>query len=289
MGKIVDLYKNNKTVFSCEIYPPKKEEEFNNIHEKLTRLAEIGPDFVSVTYGAGGSNAGKAIDIADFAKNKAKLEVLSHITSVGFNKEKLLEGLKKFNEIGIENVLVLRGDRPKTMTDEEYNSRDFQHANEMAEFIRNNGLDFSIAGACYPHKHPEAVSEDDDIRNTKKKVTSGCEFLISQLFFDNDYFLRLQENLRKLDVNVPISAGIMPITSAKQLGTTVTLSGTTVPEKLSDLISKHGDNPEEMRKYGIEYAIRQSEDLIKRGVDGIHLYIMNKPELAREIFQALGH
>ncbi len=287
MASIRDLYKSKKVVMSCEIYPPKKEEEFLNIHSKLDRLAEISPDYISITYGAGGSNAGKAIEIADYAKNSAKLEVVSHITSVGFSKNELEAGLAKFKDIGVGNVLVLRGDRPKQMTDEQYYARDFQHANEMAKFIKDNKMDFTIVGACYPHRHPESLTDEEDVINTKLKVDCGCEVLISQLFFENEYFLRLKDKLYDLGVEVPISAGIMPITSARQLGTTVTLSGTTVPEELSSLISKYGDNPTEMRKYGIEYAINQAKDLIKRGADGIHLYIMNKPELAEEIFTAI--
>ncbi len=287
MGSIKELYNRGKTVLSCEIYPPKKEDEFANIYAKLERLSEIKPDFVSVTYGAGGSNAGKAVEIADYAKNKAGLEVVSHITSVGFSKEKLIEGLDKFKEIGIDNILVLRGDRPKAMTDEQFNSRDFLHASDMAAFIREKGMDFTLLGACYPHKHPEAVTEEEDVLNTKIKVESGCDVLISQLFFENEYFYRLKDKLYGLGVKAPISAGIMPVTSAKQLGTTVTLSGTTVPEELSSIISKHGDNPEEMRKYGIDYAIRQAMDLKEKGVEGIHFYIMNKPELAKELIDAV--
>ncbi|WP_049945118.1 methylenetetrahydrofolate reductase [Butyrivibrio sp. AC2005] len=287
MSSIKELYNKGKTVLSCEIYPPKKEDEFANIYSKLDRLAEIKPDFVSVTYGAGGSNAGKAVEIADYAKNKAELEVVSHITSVGFSREKLTQGLDRFKQIGIDNILVLRGDRPKAMTDEQFNSRDFLHASDMAHFIREKGMDFTLLGACYPHKHPEALNEDEDVKNTKVKVQCGCDVLISQLFFENEYFYRLKDKLYALGVKTPISAGIMPVTSAKQLGTTVTLSGTTVPEELSSIISKHGDNPEEMRKYGIEYAIKQALDLKNKGVDGLHFYIMNKPELAKELMDAV--
>lgn len=286
MASIANLYED-KTVYSCEIFPPKKEEDFLGIREKLDKLSQISPDFISITYGAGGSNAGKAIEIADYAKNSAKLEVLSHITSVGFDKAKLLDGLTRFKQIGVDNVLVLRGDRPKNMSDEEYNSRDFAHANEMAQFIKDRALDFTIAGACYPHRHPESESDEIDAKNTKLKADCGCSFLISQLFFENDYFFRLKDRLLNMGVTIPISAGIMSITSAKQLGTTVTLSGTTVPEDLSSIISKYGDNPDEMRKYGIDYAIKQAEDLIKRGAEGVHLYIMNKPELAEEILTAI--
>jgi methylenetetrahydrofolate reductase (NADPH) len=287
MGSILDKYQPGKTVLSCEIFPPKKEEEFLNIQSKLDKISEIGPDFISITYGAGGSNAGKAVEIANYAKNSAKLEVVSHITSVGFTKEKLDAGLAKFKEIGIDNVLVLRGDRPKAMTDEEFAQRDFLHASDMAQYIKLAGMDFTMVGACYPHRHPEAASDEIDVMNTKIKVDCGCQVLISQLFFDNSYFLRLIDKLHDLGVKAPVSAGIMPITSAKQLGTTVTLSGTTVPEELSSIISKYGENPAEMRKYGVDYAIRQALDLKERGVDGIHLYIMNKPELAEEMFAAL--
>ncbi|WP_044914523.1 methylenetetrahydrofolate reductase [Butyrivibrio sp. WCE2006] len=287
MGSVRKLYNEGKQVLSCEIYPPKKEDEFVNIYSKLDSLASLNLDFVSVTYGAGGSNAGKAVEIADYAKNKAGLEVVSHITSVGFTKEKLEEGLDKFKAIGIDNILVLRGDRPKIMTDDEFNSRDFIHASDMAKFIKDKGMDFTLLGACYPHKHPEAISEEDDVRNTKIKVENGCEVLISQLFFDNEYFRRLREKLLKIGVTVPISAGIMPITSAKQLGTTVTLSGTTVPEELSEIIAKYGDKPEEMKKYGIDYAIRQALELKQEGVDGLHFYIMNKPDLAEAMINAV--
>ncbi|WP_035795037.1 methylenetetrahydrofolate reductase [Butyrivibrio sp. WCD3002] len=287
MGSILDKFEAGKTVLSCEIFPPKKEEEFLGIQSKLDKISEIGPDFISITYGAGGSNAGKAVEIANYAKNSAKLEVVSHITSVGFTKEKLDEGLAKFKEIGIDNVLVLRGDRPKNMTDEEFNSRDFLHASDMAQYIRSAGMDFTMVGACYPHRHPESATDEIDVMNTKIKVDCGCQLLISQLFFDNSYFLRLVDKLHDLGVKVPISAGIMPITSAKQLGTTVTLSGTTVPEELSSIISKYGDDPAQMRKYGVDYAIKQAMELKERGVDGIHLYIMNKPELAEEMFAAL--
>ncbi|WP_029324550.1 methylenetetrahydrofolate reductase [Butyrivibrio sp. AE3004] len=287
MGSVRSLYKKGTTVLSCEIYPPKKEDEFKNIYAKLDKLAAINVDFVSVTYGAGGSNAGKAIEIADYAKNKAGLEVVSHITSVGFTKEKLEDGLNRFKDIGIDNILVLRGDRPKMMTDEEFNARDFSHASDMAEFIREKGMEFTLLGACYPHKHPEAPSDEADIYNTKKKVDSGCDVLISQLFFENEYFYRLQDKLYDLGINAPISAGIMPVTSAKQLGTTVTLSGTTVPEELSSIIAKYGDKPEEMRKYGIDYAIRQALELKERGADGIHFYIMNKPDLAEILLKEM--
>ena len=287
MSSIRNLYDGKKPVFSCEIYPPKKEAEFTDINNKLEELKKISPDFISVTYGAGGSNAGKAVEIASYAKTSWSMEVLSHITSVGFNRKLLEEGLNSFRKCGIENVLALRGDRPAAMTDEEYARRDFLHASDMAAFIKNNYPDFTIAGACYPEKHFESPDLETDTDNLRIKADSGCSFFISQLFFDNDAFLRMLERMKKRNIDIPVSAGIMPITSAKMLGNTVTLSGTSVPKALSDIIARYGEDAEGMKEAGIDYAIKQSQDLLREGVDGIHLYIMNKPALAKRIFESI--
>ncbi len=285
MASIREKYDSKKTVFSCEVFPPKKDQPIEPTMEKLKDFKDINCDFLSVTYGAGGSNAGHAVEIASFIKKDVGVDVLSHITSVGFSKSKLDEGLKVFRENGIENVLALRGDRPKTMTDEEYESRDFFHASDMAEYISSSCPDFTIAGACYPDKHFEAKDYDEDIANLKKKTDSGCSFLISQLFFDNSRFYKMKELMDRAGIKAPVSAGIMPVTSAKMLGTTVTLSGTSVPKSLSDIIAKYGENDEDMKKAGIEYAIDQIKDLLSSGVpDGIHLYVMNRPFIARTIF-----
>ncbi len=287
MSSIRDIYTGRRPVFSCEIYPPKKEAEFTDINNKLAELKTLSPDFISVTYGAGGSNAGKAVEIASYAKNSCGLEVLSHITSVGFDRKKLEEGLLAFRKNNIDNVLALRGDRPKTMTDDEFDRRDFIHASDMASFIKEKYPDFTVAGACYPEKHFEAADLEEDADNLKIKADSGCSFFISQLFFDNDAFLSLLDRMRKRKIDIPVSAGIMPITSAKMLGSTVTLSGTSVPKALSDIIAKYGEDPEGMKEAGINYAIEQAQALLEEGVDGIHLYIMNKPKLAKQIFESI--
>ena len=287
MASIKDKYLKGRTVFSCEVFPPKKDKPIEPTIEKLKDFKDIAPDFLSVTYGAGGSNAGHAVGIASFIRKDVGVDVLSHITSVGFSREKLDAGLRTFRENNIENVLALRGDRPQAMTDDVYNSRDFIHASDMAEYIRANYPEFTVAGACYPDKHFEAASYEEDVANLKKKVESGCSFLISQLFFDNDKFYGMHQMLKDSGIDVPVSAGIMPITSSKMLGTTVTLSGTSVPKSLSDLIARYGENDDDMRKAGIEFAIAQAKDLISHGVDGIHLYVMNKPEVAREIFSEI--
>ena len=287
MSSIREKYNTGRTVFSCEVFPPKKDQPIEPAMEKIKDFKDIAPDFLSVTYGAGGSNAGHAVEIASFIKRDVGVEVLSHITSVGFSRSKLDEGLNIFSENGIENVLALRGDRPRAMTDEEYDSRDFYHASDMAGFIKDKHPDFTVAGACYPDKHFEAADYYEDIANLKKKVDNGCSFLISQLFFDNDKFYLMQELMKKKGIEAPVSAGIMPVTNARMLGTTVTLSGTSVPKSLSDIIAKYGENDQDMKKAGIEYAISQIRGLLSHGADGIHLYVMNKPEVARTVFNAV--
>ena len=282
---IKNLFSQKKLILSCEVYPPKKEADFNKIFNVLDDIAAESPDFISVTYGAGGSNVGKNVEIAAYIK-KLGIESLAHITCIGYSRENIDEGLDKLKEVGVDNVLALRGDVPKDMTEEQFKSRDFTHASDMVAYIKERG-GFGIAGACYPEKHFEAPDSTTDLMNLKKKVSAGCDFLISQLFFDNSYFYRLVENASKIGINIPIDAGIMPITSAKQLGTTVTLSGTSIPKELSDIIAKYGENPEDMKKAGIDFCIRQAIDLADHDVHGIHVYAMNKPELVREVFAAV--
>ncbi|MCR5627853.1 MAG: methylenetetrahydrofolate reductase [Lachnospiraceae bacterium] len=283
---ISKLYKNKDIVYSCEVFPPKKDDEFNKIFACLDSLGELGLDFISVTYGAGGSNAVKNVDIASYIKNKLNIEALAHMTCVGFKKEQLISGIKALEDAGVTSVLALRGDRPKAMTDEEFNSREFEYASDMIKFIKSISS-METAGACYPEKHFEAISTKADIDALKIKVESGCDFLISQLFLDNDRFYELLEKTEKLGIDVPISAGIMPITSAKQLGTTVSLSGTSIPKLFSDIVAKYSENPEDMYKAGVDYAIRQALDLKAHGVRGIHGYVMNKPTLAKDFMGAV--
>ena len=194
---------------------------------------------------------------------------------------------KTFTDNDIENVLALRGDRPRTMTDEEYNSRDFFHASDMAEYIRKSYPSFTVAGACYPDKHFEARDYAEDIANLKKKVECGCSFLISQLFFDNEIFYRFMERSQIAGINVPIEAGIMPVTNANQIQRMVDMCGASLPRKFSKMIQKYGSNPVAMRDAGIAYAVSQIVDLIANGVDGIHLYTMNNPYVATEIYKSI--
>lgn len=276
----------NKRNISFEVFPPKKDGEFESAFETLDALGKLKPDFISVTYGAGGSRSGKTVEIASYIQNNLGIDAVAHMTCVGSKREDLLQVYRALKERGVQNVLALRGDRPKDMTDEQFHSRDFEHASDMMIFLKEN-TNLHFCGACYPEKHFEAFSMEADLNNLKKKQEAGAEFFISQLFFDNDYYYSFLEKAARKGITVPICAGIMPITSAKQIGTTVTLSGSSVPKQLSDLFAAYGDNPEEMRRAGIDYAIRQIRDLQENGVNDIHIYTMNKPKMAKEIMDAI--
>lgn len=276
----------NKYSVSFEVFPPKKDGEFEAAFETLDELGKLSPDFISVTYGAGGSRSGKTIEIASYIQNKLGIDAMAHMTCVGSKRENILEVAHALKEHNVKYVLALRGDRPRDMTDEQFASRDFAHASDMMDFLRAN-TDLKLAGACYPEKHFESFSMESDLNNLKKKQDAGAQFFVSQLFFDNDYYYSFLEKAAKKGIHIPICAGIMPITSAKQIGTTISLSGSSVPKALSDIIATYGDNPEDMRKAGIDYAIRQIRDLQENGVKDVHIYTMNKPKMAAEIMGAI--
>ena len=274
--------KPDRSGLSFEIFPPKKEEEFDNIFSFLKETAKLHPDFISCTYGAGGSRAGKTIEIASYIQKELKIDAIAHITCVGFTREDLERNCTALQEAGVNHVLALRGDRPKDMADEQFNKREFFYATDLVRHLKSHTA-LQIAGACYPEKHFEAPDMDTDLRHLKEKVEAGATSLITQMFFDNTYFYRFMDKVRSLGIEVPVHAGIMPITTAGQLGTTVSLSGSSVPKELADLIATYGENKEDMRKAGIDFAVRQIRDLKEHGVDGIHLYSMNKLKTTTEI------
>lgn len=279
---ISDLLTGKRNTLSFEVFPPKKDDEFQAVYSTLDALAKLNPDFISCTYGAGGSKSKKTIEVASYIQNQLKIDAIAHITCVGFKQKDLKENYEALKKEGIRYVLALRGDRPQAMTDEQYNGREFEHASDMIHYLKTN-TDLQIAGACYPEKHFEADTIENDLKHLKEKVDAGADFLISQLFFDNDVFYRFQERVAAAGITVPVCAGIMPVTTSKQLGTTVTLSGSSIPKELSDLIANYGDSPEDMRKAGIDYAIRQIRAIKEHGTDGIHIYTMNRPKMAAEI------
>ncbi|MDE7252664.1 MAG: methylenetetrahydrofolate reductase [NAD(P)H] [Acetatifactor sp.] len=271
---------------SFEVFPPKKDDEFDSAKEVLNKLSALNPAFISVTYGAGGSRSKKTIDIASYIQNDLHIPALAHMTCVGSKKEDLLKNYEAMKEANISKVLALRGDRPKDMTDEQYESRDFAHACDMIAFLKEH-TDLQIAGACYPEKHPESFSLEADLQYLKRKQDAGAEFFITQMFFDNDFFYTFRDRALQKGITLPIHAGIMPITTVNQIGTTISLSGSSVPKALADIIAKYGDDAGDMHKAGIDYCIRQILDLKQIGVDGIHIYSMNKPKTTAEIVDAI--
>lgn len=275
-----------RQILSLEVFPPKKDDEFESAYGILNQMAQLDPAFISVTYGAGGSRSKKTIDIASYIQNTLHIPALAHMTCVGSRKEDLLAISEELKKVNVTKALALRGDRPRDMSDEQYNARDFAHASDMIAFLKDH-TDLQIAGACYPEKHPESFSLEADLQYLKMKQDAGAEFFISQMFFDNDYFYTFRNRALQKGITLPIHAGIMPITSSRQLGTTVSLSGSSIPKALADLFAKYGDDPEDMKKAGIDYCIRQILDLKQIGVDGIHLYSMNRPKTTAEIVEAI--
>lgn len=279
-----DIYRQKKTVLSFEVFPPKKNEEIYNIYKTLDTLKTLSPDFISVTYGAGGSNSKKTATIAAYIKNICDIEPIAHMTAVAMTEEFLNQFITELNEKGVHNVLALRGDKPRDMSDEDFANRKFLYAEDIIHILRNKS-NLCIAAACYPEIHPESVSRETDLHYLKQKVDSGVDFLITQMFFNNQKFYEFRELVAKEGIHVPISAGIMPITSAKQLGTSVSLSGTSVPHELSNMVARYADSPADLRKAGTEYAAKQIEDLVRNDVEGIHIYTMNKAETAIDILK----
>ena len=280
-----DMFEQKRTL-SFEVFPPKKEGEFRAAFDVLNALAKLEPDFISVTYGAGGSRSGKTVEIASYIQNTLEIDAVAHMTCVGSKKEDLLAVSGALTRNNVNYVLALRGDRPRDMSDEQYLSRDFAYASDMMQFLKEHPP-LQLVGACYPEKHYECFSMESDLNHLLKKQEAGAEFFISQLFFDNDFYYSFLEKADKKGITVPVCAGIMPVTTAKQLGTTISLSGSSVPKPLSDLIARYGDSREDMRRAGIDYCIRQIRDLQENGVNNIHLYTMNKPKMAGEIVESI--
>ena len=284
---IDNKYTGERIEFSCEVFPPKRNDEMYDIFQTLDDISVLKPDYISVTYGAGGSNSKKTAKIAAYIQHICEVESLAHMTAVGMEPDTLAGLLDELERKGVKRILALRGDRPRTMTEEEYQNRYYKYASDIIPEIKKHG-DFKLYAACYPEKHPESPDMNSDIRYLKAKVDLGIEELITQMFFDNEKFYDFMEAIDKAGINAPVHAGLMPITKANQLGTSVSLSGSSVPAKLSNLIAKYSDDPEGMRKAGIEYAVEQIDDLMKHGVKGIHLYSMNKADVTKEIYEAIA-
>lgn len=280
---ISDILKEKELICSLEVFPPKKTDDVQLVYDAIDEMKGCKPDFISVTYGAGGGTSKETLAIASYIKNNCHIESLAHLTCVTLTREKLAEYTGIMKENGLRNILVLRGDKPRDISQEQFDSRYYKHASDLAEDIEDG---FFIAGACYPEKHPDAVSLEEDIENLKKKIDAGVSMLTSQMFFDNEKFYRFTDMVEKAGINVPVLAGIMPITTANQIKTMIELSSAEAPDELLKRIEKYRDNPADLKKAGVEYAVMQKLDLIKHGVRGVHLYAMNKPDIVKTFFAA---
>ncbi len=273
----------DRTVFSFEVFPPKKTSPIDTIYKTLDGLKDLKPDFISVTYGAGGNTADSSTcDIASIIKNKYNIEALAHLTCVNSSMDDIDIILKQLKENNIENVLALRGD----INPDNPPKDDFRYASELISYIKEKG-GFNLSGACYPEIHLEAKDMITDILNLKKKVDAGASHLISQLFFDNNAFYSFVEKAKIAGINIPIEAGIMPVVNKNQIERMVSLCGASLPAKFSKIMQRFEHNPEALRDAGIAYAVDQIVDLVSNGVDGIHLYTMNNPYIAKKISESV--
>lgn len=284
--RIPDLYDEKKPVFSLEIFPPKRRSNLESIYDTVAELSQCAPDFISVTYGAGGNIADNSTcEIASKIKKQYGIETVAHLTCVNSTRADVQEMISRFRDADIENVMALRGD----IVPGEEIEREFEHANELAiEIQRKCNDNLEILGACYPEGHYESESIESDIQNLKYKIGAGVRVLITQLFFDNSAFYEFLDLARSAGITVPISAGIMPIVKASQIEKTVQLSGASLPHEFTAMIGRYEHDPEGLYQAGIDYAVRQIRDLIDHGVDGIHLYTMNDPNVALQVHEAIS-
>lgn len=281
---IQELFKDKKVVFSFEIFPPKPTSSIDTVYSTIEALSGLRPDFISVTYGAGGStNDNRTCELSSLIKNKYGIEALAHLTCISSGKDVIDGILGKLEESGVENVLALRGDIPK----DDLTRGDFNNAYELIEYIKSKS-DFGISAACYPEGHVESRNLEQDIEALKRKVEAGAVHSISQLFFDNNYFYNFLNRVEQKGIDIPIQAGIMPITNTKQIKRVVSLCGATLPSKFIKIMDKYEDDLDALRDAGIAYALDQIIDLISTGVRGIHLYTMNNPYVAKKITEGVS-
>ena len=278
--KISDILKSKDVTLSYEVFPPKKNMPFEPILAAVDRLCESKPDFMSVTYGAGGGTGHNTIKIADHVQNHRGVTSLAHLTCISSSKEQIEKTIDRIKECGIENILALRGDIPPDFDNDAVG--DFRYASDLVKAIKERG-DFCVGAACYPEGHVECLHKEDDITYLKEKVDSGVDFLTTQMFFDNNILYNFLYRIRERGITVPVIAGIMPVTSGRQIDRICQLSGTYLPARFKAIVDKFGDRPEAMKQAGIAYATEQIIDLIANGVRGIHIYTMNKPDVAESI------
>ncbi|MBQ8649397.1 MAG: methylenetetrahydrofolate reductase [Clostridia bacterium] len=286
--KIRDILKSEKMSMSFEVFPPKTDSAFESVKTATEEIATLLPSFMSVTYGAGGGTSKYTLDIAKDIKQKHGVPTLAHLTCVSSTRQTVKQRIKDMHEAGIENVMALRGDLTPELEKSNRGDWDYRYATDLIYELKNSGYDFCIGGACYPEIHPESANQKEDIKHLKEKVDAGCEFLTTQMFFDNNLLYNFLYKIREAGITVPIVPGIMPITNANQVERAIKLSGSHMPQRFKSLVDKFGSNPEAMKQAGIAYATDQIIDLYANNITNVHVYSMNKPDIARRITENLS-
>ncbi|MBR3905231.1 MAG: methylenetetrahydrofolate reductase [Clostridia bacterium] len=281
--KIIDLLKKPRLSLSFEVFPPKTEMGFESVKVATEEIARLRPAFMSVTYGAGGGTSRYTLDIAKNIKEMYDVPTLAHLTCVSSTRETVKEKIRAIREAGIENVMALRGDIPAGMENEDRRGWDYRYAIDLVRELKEENPDFCIGGACYPEIHPESSNQKEDILHLKEKVDAGCAFLTTQMFFDNNLLYNFLYKIREAGITVPIIPGIMPITNANQVDRAMKLSGSFMPQRFKSLVDKFGSDPAAMKQAGIAYATDQIIDLYANGITNVHVYSMNKPDVAEKI------
>lgn len=281
--KIAEILKKEKLSVSFEVFPPKTQTNFESVKKATQEIAKLSPLFMSVTYGAGGGTSKYTLDIAKNIKQQYGVPTLAHLTCVSSSKETVKERIEAIHSAGVTNIMALRGDIPKELEAADRSHWDYKYAIELIEDIKNSGYDFCIGGACYPEIHPESANQKDDIKRLKEKVDAGCDFLTTQMFFDNNLLYSFLYKIREAGITVPVIPGIMPITNANQVARSIKLSGSFMPQRFKSLVDKFGCAPDAMKQAGIAYATDQIIDLYANGITNVHIYSMNKPDVAEKI------
>ena len=281
--KLTELLGTGKLSLSFEVFPPKTDTAFESVRCATEEIAALRPSFMSVTYGAGGGTSKYTLEIAKNIKERYGTPTIAHLTCVSSTRETVLERIEDMKAAGIENVMALRGDIPEDMRDADRSRWSYRYAVELVRELRESGADFCIGGACYPEVHPESPDQREDIKRLREKVDAGCSFLTTQMFFDNNLLYNFLYKIREAGITVPVIPGIMPITNAKQIERALKLSGSFVPQRFKALVDKFGSDPLAMKQAGIAYATDQIIDLYANGITNVHVYSMNKPDIAASI------
>ena len=286
--KLRELLAQEKMTLSFEVFPPKTDTAFDSVKSAIEEIAALHPAFMSVTYGAGGGTSQYTLEIAKSIKERYGVPTLAHLTCVSSTRDTVREKIKQMQEAGIENVMALRGDLTPELAASDRSEWPYRHAVDLIREIRESGADFCIGGACYPEIHPESENQREDIRYLREKVDAGCSFLTTQMFFDNNLLYNFLYKIREAGITVPVIPGIMPITNAKQVERAIALSGSFVPQRFKALVDKFGTSPAAMKQAGIAYATDQIIDLYANGITNVHVYSMNKPDVAMAIQRNLS-